>query len=276
MTRLLTALVALPLALAAVFLVADLWFLIIVLAVVAWASIEFTTLARRFTPDAPLAVLPVLVVVLAALAHGHESRGGTLSAGGDFGLIGALLALSLGTGLLVLLGRTPVEQTLAALGAYAFGLPYFVLPAISLTRIRSLDPWVLLLLLAIVWLGDTAAYYVGSAWGRHKMAPTVSPNKTWEGAAAGVLTALAATAVWSLWRLDRVDPSLVALGVVAGVAGQAGDLMVSMLKRGAGVKDTGTLLPGHGGVLDRLDALLFAAPILLAGIMWLGPQTVGR
>ncbi|MFP5288155.1 MAG: phosphatidate cytidylyltransferase, partial [Thermoanaerobaculia bacterium] len=124
------------------------------------------------------------------------------------------------------------------------------------------------LLMAIVWLGDTAAYYVGSRIGRHKMAPTISPKKSWEGAAAGFFTGVAAAAVWSALRMDRIDLRILAVASLTAAAAQIGDLVESMIKRGAGVKDSGTVLPGHGGVLDRLDAMLFAAPVLLFSL-WL-------
>jgi len=276
MTRLLTALVAVPLALVAVFLFPDLWFFLFVAFFIGWASGEFVTLARHWAPGAPLRLLPALVVVIGALAYRHEMNGGAHTAGGEFGLVAFMTVLALGVGTLILFVRTPSEQSLPAVGALAFGLPYFVLPIVSLMSLRRVDPWVVFLLFAIVWLGDTAAFYVGSTWGRHKMAPRVSPNKSWEGAVAGLLTALGATVAWSLWRFGGVQWPLVALGGLTGVAGQVGDLVESMFKRGAGVKDSGGLLPGHGGALDRLDALLFAAPTLLAGLMWLGPQMVGR
>jgi len=96
----------------------------------------------------------------------------------------------------------------------------------------------------------------------------VSPKKSWEGAIAGFVVSMLSVAVWSWWRLERLDPALLAIGVVTTVASQIGDLVESMLKRGAGVKDSGDLLPGHGGLWDRLDALLFAAPVL-AVLLWL-------
>jgi phosphatidate cytidylyltransferase len=173
---------------------------------------------------------------------------------------------------LVLLARTPPGEALPALGALGFGTVYFALPAVACARLQRLDPWLVLLLLAVVWLGDTAAYYAGRRFGRHRLAPRVSPKKSWEGVAASLATALAAAAAWGALRLGEATPALLALGAAANVAGQVGDLVESMLKRGAGVKDSGTVLPGHGGVLDRVDALLFAAPVLLAGVLWLGPE----
>jgi phosphatidate cytidylyltransferase len=183
----------------------------------------------------------------------------------------------------------PVEETIADASASIFCLLYTGLTLIAVPALREQTngPSLVAFLLCVVWVGDTAAYYVGRAWGRHKMAPSLSPGKTWEGAAASVtgsvLVAAAlvglATLLQEPWDsavlalLERASPSAVlsypddwwywlGLAVVVNVAGQVGDLAESALKRSAGVKDSGDLLPGHGGVLDRIDALLLAAPVL--------------
>ncbi|MCH8299664.1 MAG: phosphatidate cytidylyltransferase [Candidatus Marinimicrobia bacterium] len=119
-------------------------------------------------------------------------------------------------------------------------------------------------LLAGVWLCDTAAYYIGKAIGKHKLLPRVSPNKTWEGSAAGFIASL--TAISSLKYYGFLGDSfttvdIALLSLFTGVGGQLGDLFESLIKRDAGVKDSGFLLPGHGGFLDRFDALIFAAPL---------------
>jgi phosphatidate cytidylyltransferase len=146
---------------------------------------------------------------------------------------------------------------------------------------------VIVFLFCVVWAGDTTAYYVGRAIGRHKLAPTLSPGKSWEGAigsiAGSMLIAAAlfesATLLQAPWAselfnwLQRVCPSAIlsypeelwywlVLAALVNMAGQVGDLAESALKRSAGVKDSGTILPGHGGMLDRIDALLLAAPVL--------------
>jgi phosphatidate cytidylyltransferase len=182
----------------------------------------------------------------------------------------AALALSVGIGTLVLLSRTPFAEAPAAFGAFAFGIPYLGLPVASLCQLQRQDPWLVFLLLAIVWLGDTAAYWVGSLWGRRRLAPRVSPKKTWEGAAAGFAVGLASTVVWSLAHLSRVDGRILAVGAATAVAAQLGDLVESIFKRGVHIKDSGHILPGHGGVLDRADALLFAAPVLWVGLVATG------
>ncbi len=181
-----------------------------------------------------------------------------------------LLSVAVLLGCLVLWLRVPVDQGLATLGALAYGLPYLALPVASLYYLQRLDPWVLILLFAIVWLGDTAAFYCGKKWGRRKFAPVVSPNKTWEGAVASLLAAVVAAGVWSYLRLGEVRLELLGLAVLTSIAAQMGDLVESLIKRGAGVKDSGHLLPGHGGVLDRVDALLFAAPVMLLGLYIFG------
>ena len=119
--------------------------------------------------------------------------------------------------------------------------------------------------LMVNWIGDTGAYYAGRQFGRHKLAPAISPGKSWEGAVASALTAI----VFGQIYLPLAIPgtSLLKAGLLAlaaNVAGQAGDLAESAIKRGAGVKDSGTLLPGHGGMLDRVDSTLFALPVLYA------------
>jgi phosphatidate cytidylyltransferase len=120
-----------------------------------------------------------------------------------------------------------------------------------------------LFLVGVTWVGESAAYLVGSAVGRRLLAPVVSPRKTVEGAAAQVVASVAAAALLGAWLLPEWEVArTAAAGAVLGVVGQVGDLAESVMKRSAGVKDTGGLIPGHGGVLDRIDGLLFNAPAL--------------
>ena len=185
-------------------------------------------------------------------------------------VLGILVLLSVGIGLLLLITGTPVEETAAAFGVVGWGTGYFSVAGASLWALKVIDPWVLLLLLAVVWLGDSAAFYIGTIFGRHRLAPIVSPKKSWEGAMANLAASLVAAFGWCWLRLDVLRWDVVAVAVVASVVGQMGDLVVSMFKRGARVKDSGNLLPGHGGMWDRLDALLFAAPVMLLGLWLIG------
>ncbi len=117
--------------------------------------------------------------------------------------------------------------------------------------------------LAIAWLSDTGAYVAGRLFGRHKLYPAVSPKKTWEGAAGAIVFAVLAAVVIKLWLLPEVGwVDMIVLGALSSVFGQLGDLVISFVKRSQGVKDTGGLLAGHGGVLDRFDAVLMIAPLV--------------
>ena len=121
----------------------------------------------------------------------------------------------------------------------------------------------LLYALVLNWIGDIGAYYVGRAVGRHKLAPIVSPGKSWEGSAASLAASLLFGFFFLRWAIPAVPPGVaLALTAAANVAGQFGDLCESALKRGAGVKDSGALLPGHGGWLDRVDSSLFTLPVV--------------
>jgi phosphatidate cytidylyltransferase len=264
--RVLTAAVGIPILLAGIFLLSGAWFFVFTAVFIIWAAFEYIAIARARAPHSPLVVLPVLVLIAAvamtlALDPDREQQ-----------LLLAFAALlSVGVGSVVLLARTPIAEAMESIGILAFGLPYFAVPIASIYRLQHADPWLVVLLLAIVFLGDTAAFYVGKRFGHHKLAPTVSPQKSWEGAAAGFLTGVLAAGVWGVCRLGRLEPWLLLLAAVTAVAAQVGDLVESMLKRGVGVKDSGHILPGHGGILDRCDALLFAAPVLQIGTWLLLP-----
>jgi phosphatidate cytidylyltransferase len=159
-------------------------------------------------------------------------------------------------------------------GVVVIGLVVLVAPALALAHLRQVGPWLLLGVMALVWVADIAAYFVGRAFGRHKLAPQISPGKTWEGVAgavAGVLIVgmtmfvLAWPAHVSLHGLLFVAPLLVVLTAMS----IAGDLFESLLKRHAGIKDSGTLLPGHGGILDRIDSLTSTLPLAGLVALWL-------
>jgi phosphatidate cytidylyltransferase len=265
MQRLLTAAVATPLALLALFYLPHFgWFALVAL-IVDLAVFEFLAIVRARAPHAPLKPM-LLFVPLAAVAMSASMIPGGFDP--EAHLLVAAALMSVGLGSLVLLSRTPLEEAIPALGILAFGIPYFAVPIAGMHHLQRADPWLVFLLWAIVWLGDTAAYYIGSRFGRHRMAPVISPKKSWEGAAAGFVTSLLAAGVWSVLRLGRLDLRLLGLAAVVAAAAQVGDLVESMIKRSAGVKDSGNILPGHGGALDRIDALLFATPVMLIGL-WL-------
>ena len=146
----------------------------------------------------------------------------------------------------------------AVLGvAYIFGCWKFAI------LLRAASPHWLLFALALNWLGDTGAYAAGRLWGRHKLAPRVSPAKSWEGAAASIAVSLAFGYLYLTAFLPAVPPAhALLLAAVANAAGQLGDLAESAIKRGARIKDSGALLPGHGGLLDRVDSTLFTLPVV--------------
>jgi phosphatidate cytidylyltransferase len=147
--------------------------------------------------------------------------------------------------------------------AYVFGCWKCAMP------LREANRHWLMFALLVNWVGDGGAYYVGKAFGRRKMAPRLSPHKSWEGAAASVATSVL-IAGWYLMRFVGIGaPLAVAFAAAANIAGQLGDLAESAMKRGAGVKDSGAILPGHGGFLDRVDSTLFSLPVVYAMVAFL-------
>jgi phosphatidate cytidylyltransferase len=269
MKRVLTALILIPLVLLLVFL-GPRWQWLFTLAVAAVATLaawEYMGLAEKTGARPPR--IAVLAAILALFAGYFEWPGQTAAVLG-------ILSLSL---LVYCTFFRPVTLLIADVSASIFCLLYVGFTLIALPALRENPegngPSLLTFLLCVVWAGDIAALYVGRAWGRHKLAPTLSPNKTWEGTLGSVAGSLLATgALLGLAHLlaTQFDSARLSypedlsywlvLAVVVNIAAQIGDLAESALKRSAGVKDSGSLLPGHGGVLDRIDALLLAAPVL--------------
>lgn len=158
----------------------------------------------------------------------------------------------------------------AALRGVAGGLILLPSWAAMLLLHREFGPGYVILLMMLIWGADTGAYFAGRAFGRHKLAPKVSPGKTWEGVLGGMLLALAVAAVATIW----LEPaggllSFLILVVVTVAVSVLGDLVESLFKRIVDLKDSGGLLPGHGGVMDRIDSLTAAAPLFTLGLLWL-------
>ena len=195
-------------------------------------------------------------------------------------LMDYILPLLLLVTLIIIISELFSEHALPLLNASLsiMGIIYPTLLIGTLYPLRHIDYLgtpglnLVIALLAGVWLCDTAAYFIGKSFGKHKLIERISPNKTWEGSIAGFVAA--ATVIFLFKQngflgsaFSTVD--LVALSIIAGVSGQIGDLFESMLKRGADLKDSGVLLPGHGGFLDRFDALIFAAPLAYVYFVYL-------
>ena len=255
MKRVVTALTAASLAVAAIVLLESFWVFWIALALAVGCAVEYVALGKRLYTDLPRAPLPIALGAIALAWLGPFGAG----AWADPWVLLAVGPLAFAV-LLLPRGGAP-GRAVGALGWLSFGLPYLVLPVWSLYELHRLSPRLLLVLLVAVWGNDSFAFWVGSAWGRRKLAPRLSPKKTWEGAYAGLAGGVILALAGVFWIEGRLRWQLLAALAVAVVAAQIGDLVESMLKRAASVKDSGRLVPGHGGLLDRLDAIILAAPV---------------
>jgi phosphatidate cytidylyltransferase len=174
----------------------------------------------------------------------------------------ALFVIALAAMLASLLKKDPLKDASVRVG-WLLGAPIYVAGTLSsVSLVRDFEPtgaWVLLTMV-LAWGSDTAAYFFGRKFGTTKFSPRISPKKTLEGSVAGLTASVVGAAIMSAFLPALPVLDAMALGVLAGTAGQAGDLFISVLKRSSGVKDSGGILPGHGGILDRVDALAFTAP----------------
>ena len=179
----------------------------------------------------------------------------------------------MGLTVLTLFTRRPLVETLPSAGISSSALLLVAFPlsfAVRLDAFKLNGPRLLLFALVVTWAADTVAYFAGRAFGKHPLAPHISPKKTWEGSIAGVAGSLIVGYVFHYWLTIPV-PHLLAMAFVGNVAGQMGDLLESACKRSAGVKDSGGLLPGHGGILDRIDALILCIPAIWYYLVLVNP-----
>ena len=254
MRRILSAAFLLPPLIVWLVYAPDWLFTFIVALAAAAAACEAAMLAA---PERPGLVLPV--VALAAFAYVWSFSVGWK------GAVPAVVALMVGVVLalhasVAIRGRRTFEEVTTSSFAvvYVGGFLGYLIPIHAAPH----GVWLVVLLFACVWNGDTLALLVGRRWGRHRLASRLSPHKTVEGALAGLVGSVAAAAIVKLTALAPLSwGAIISLALVMGVAGQLGDLMESLLKRCVGAKDAGGLIPGHGGVLDRIDGLLLAAPV---------------
>ena len=256
--RVITAILLLAGLLGAVFLLPAAGWMVLCAALCAAAAWEWGGLARF---ERPLRMLSSIVFGVTCLMVGF------LAGLGDGSLSGALFWILV---VRVWLAR---KWTLASPSAASLiGFVVLIPTALAMMHLRTIGPWVLLGTMAVVWVADIAAYFSGRAFGRHKLAPSISPGKTWEGALGGalgvllfgfgILVAFGARQPGGAFVIAHALLAWTAISVI-------GDLFESLLKRQAGLKDSGSILPGHGGILDRIDSLTSTLPIVALASVWL-------
>jgi phosphatidate cytidylyltransferase len=265
--RVITALLLLPLVLMAIFAAPAQWFFILLAIVLLGGSWEYRRLAGLSDQKLGALLVPIQLLILVVLLWYRSEWAGEI-----------VLYLSICClAWLLLFIRLPLYRPGKVLDAsYRFcSLATAILSvtsgwfALSWMRVLPQGSWLILLLLLIVWAADTGAYFAGKTFGKRKLAPHISPGKTLAGFAGGLVAApLIALLAASLMPIEAIEPALlISLSLVTALVSVGGDLMISLHKRTSGFKDSGNMLPGHGGILDRVDSLLAAAPFFALGLM---------
>jgi phosphatidate cytidylyltransferase len=278
--RVLSALVALPLLFGAVRFLPLSLFTVLIAAVVFLAQIEFYRMTLGARPrfsvtldrhDGPAARRARYAVAGVGAAAGAGIVVIASQPAWASGLPLLATALVMAVGVAALGGGQDWRQASTDAALVVFGVWYIAWLFAHLVSLRELrgGEWLVFFVLWVTWIGDAAAYYVGRAIGKTPLAPRLSPKKTVAGAVGGVAASAAAAVIAAAWFVDGFSwPEAVGVGVGGGLAGMAGDLAESMFKRGAGVKDSGGLIPSHGGFLDKIDGLLFTAPLFYYYLVW--------
>ena len=274
-TRVMTALAMMPFAVAGILLLPTPWLVALAAVLFLVGLWEWFKLAEIDDSLARTVLLVLNVGLMAALAWGSRT-----ASGGTLVLFELAVVLGVVWWLLACLWLKHYtfasdHDSHARVFKLAAGTLAVVPAWCALALLHASQPnghrW-LLVALAIVWAGDTGAYFAGRAFGKHKLAPRISPNKTVEGLLGGMACALLAASLlgWFAGATMAQQPLLLGVALAAFLASVVGDLFESLLKRHIGVKDSGDILPGHGGILDRIDAVLAALPVFALGKLWLG------
>jgi len=258
-TRVIVALFGIPLIII-VSILGKIPFLIFVLFIGLISFFEFSKMLsrRKFYPNLVIGFLSVAIIII-----------------NSFYRFVSFEILSLIIVPLLLLTELPrkSESAIANIGTSLIGIFYIGFFASALVLIREYygdsyflydqGGYIIIAVLATIWICDSAAYFIGTATGKHKILPRVSPHKSWEGAIAGFVFSIITMVVAQIIALNFISmQDAIVIGFIVGVFGQAGDFVESLLKRDANVKDSSSLIPGHGGIFDRFDSLLFSAPII--------------
>jgi len=255
--RILTALIGIPLIIYITYL-GNLYFFSLVVLVSLAAQYEWSTITKNVTSNTYpfLSTCNILLILFA----------------GYYGQAQDLFIMLIAT-LIVMLFMVVIKYpnlNLSALTLNYFGSLYIGLPLITIIKIREntqIGFWGIIFLFVVIWATDTGAYFTGKLWGTKKLAPHISPKKTWVGFWGGIIFGLVSGLILSN-IIVFLKPNVMVITLFASLAGQLGDLAESVFKRIASIKDSGKILPGHGGVLDRIDSLLLAAPVVYIFLYW--------
>jgi phosphatidate cytidylyltransferase len=279
--RILTGAILIPLVVALVWFAPPLVLAAIAALVSALALVEFFNLGERSgaKPFRKWTLVCATALFYAQYSLGSVETqslgGGALfvrnSVGGVLSIEAVFLIFLFGAVVIGLAMPGPVQEVLPSVSASSAALLFVALPFSYVARINEIPligRRLVLYTLCLIWAGDTLAYFVGRSLGRVLMAPVISPKKTWEGALGNIFGSLLVAVAFARWMgVDVINMMIIA--ALGNIAGQLGDLIESAFKRGASVKDSGALLPGHGGMYDRIDSLILAAPVVWAACRWL-------
>ena len=264
-TRVLTAAVILPLFLSALFLLQDIFWAIVLLALSIIGSREWSRLAGFSVKNT------IIFMLLTTLAGGEllfqmsESiKANVYSVDLIWVYVLSVAFWTIGVPLYLKQAYTIKSPLTLMLIGWILLLP----TCLALYQLRAISPLLLLGFMATIWISDTAAYFTGKSLGKHKLADRISPNKTWEGVAGALIAVLIYALIWDFWFIEEpLALLLIPLLLLMAILGIVGDLYESLMKRHAGVKDSGSILPGHGGILDRIDALIPSLPFAILALL---------
>jgi len=263
--RILTAIVVLPLFLSALFFLQDIFWATLLLALTVIGSREWSQLARFSVRNT------ILFMLLTVLIGGELLFQLSESVKIDVYSSDPMWVYILSAVFWIVCAPLYLKQFYFVKNPYIWMLIGWILlipTCLALYQLRAISPLLLLGFMATIWISDTAAYFTGRSFGKHKLAPTISPNKTWEGVAGALIAVLIYGLVWDFWlNEESLASKLVPLLLFMAILGIIGDLYESLIKRHADVKDSGNILPGHGGILDRIDALTSSLPLAILALL---------